>query len=141
MKVFAFEVEDKCPMCNWDTSHGYVIAKNEEEAKQKLKEEGFSCGSCLAEKIACEEYVVTEKEFNPDDYPDVYFPNWFEKEHFEMFVGRELADEEFEKIKEGLLDTDLANEVTEITREFVKDIIYEKVILPEKNKRKGNLKP
>jgi len=61
-----------------------------------------------------EKVAVKEKEFNSYDYPNLYFPNWFEKWHFEEMLGRKLTDEQFQEIK-NYLD------------EFVPDIISETI--------------
>lgn len=40
---------------------------------------------------------------NPNEtYKDYFFPNWFDKEHFSEFLGKELTDKDFQDWKEFL---------------------------------------
>lgn len=61
--------------------------------------------------------IITIREEDGIIYPNEikgwFFPNWFEKEHFEIFMGKDLTDEEFEYIK-GEIEEDLCDEVSEI---------------------------
>lgn len=130
MRVFAFTLEDyediveKCPECNWDTSIGYVIAKSKIEAENMLKNERFLCGSCLAEEIAMGDYVVAEK-FNPDDYPDLIFTQWLDKEDVEWYLGEKITDEEFQELKDRLESEEIADDCTEVITDRIREIYEE----------------
>ena len=39
-----------------------------------------------------------------EENKSLYIPQWFEKEHFEGLLDIKLTDEQFQEIKEGLLD-------------------------------------
>lgn len=128
MRVYAFLLEDylrgeqKCPECNWEVEVGYVLARNENEAKEELKERNFLCGNCMIDLIKKRGYIVSG-EFDSDDYPDMYFPNWFTKDHFELFLGKSLTDEEFYQLKESLeSDSSIADRISEIVREYLEDL-------------------
>ena len=59
-------------------------------------------------------------KFNPDDFPEIFFANWFEKEHFEWFLGKELTDKEFQELKKMMADDPIiADAVSEIIREHL----------------------
>ena len=105
-----FEGEIKCPSCNYETSVGF-----------SLDGENWYCGNCIADIIS-EDYIVAEKDFNPDDYPTTYFPNWYEKEYFEDIYGEELTDEEMMEIIEELRYSSIPDEVSEMVYELLPDL-------------------
>lgn len=117
MRVFAFNLEEetKCPECNWETNRVYVLARNKKLAEMLFKEGDFLCGNCLADKLvgeseALEDMVVAyAKYFDPDDY-DIAVPNWLTREDAEKYLGKELTDEEWEDLKEWVMD-ELMDEV------------------------------
>ena len=52
------------------------------------------------------------RKFSPRKYPNVLFPNWFEKTHAEQLTGREINKKEWERIVDYCPD-DLADGVSE----------------------------
>ncbi len=66
----------------------------------------------------------------PNKLKDWYFPNWFNKEHFELFLDLPLSDEQFEKLKEELENSNLMDEVSNLVREFLLD--YKKLFIKDK---------
>lgn len=95
-----FEEEIKCPSCNYETFIGFEFENSDD----------VYCGNCIADIIA-DEFIVAKKDFNPDDYPDVYFPNWYNKEYLEDTIGRQLTNEEFQEVKKELQNSNFADEV------------------------------
>lgn len=65
------------------------------------------------------------KTFNPNDYPDIYFPNWFYKEYFEIVLGEKISDEKFQEIKQKLDKTGLADEISELVDRYLYEVLYE----------------
>ncbi len=63
---------------------------------------------------------MNKKEFNPNNYPNIFFANWFEKEHFEWFLGKELTNDEFQEIKKQMEDDlIIADKVSEIVQDYI----------------------
>lgn len=59
-RLFTIVVEGAhCGGCNWESSHQYVLAKTEEEARQ-LYEDGEAglCGDCMCDMIVEAGYLV-----------------------------------------------------------------------------------
>ena len=59
----------------------------------------------------------------PNEIKGWYFPNWFEKEHFEQFMGKKkLTDKQFEAIKSFLTgETDIDDVISATVREYLSD--------------------
>lgn len=59
----------------------------------------------------------------PNDLKRWYFPNWFNKEHFSIYLGlkKDMSQLEFERWKKYLEDTSIADEVSIFMREFLND--------------------
>ena len=53
------------------------------------------------------------------DTEKVYVANWFNKEHFELFLNRKLTDKEFIDIKSDLDESFLCDEVSELVRDYL----------------------
>lgn len=64
-------------------------------------------------------YEITPQEFDPRHFSHVFFPNWFEKEHFEEILGRSLTNKEFNNLKNYLENTGLADKISEILHDFI----------------------
>ena len=105
-----FDEEIKCPLCNYETAVAFTLDGEE-----------WYCGNCIAGVIS-EDFIVVRKEFNPDDYPTTYFPNWYEKEHFEEVYGEELTDEEMMEIIKELRNSSIPDEVSEMVYEALPDL-------------------
>ena len=59
---------------------------------------------------------------NPNKLKGWFFPNWYEKEHFEEFLDKEMTDEEFEKFKTYLVDeTRIHDEISTTMGEYVRE--------------------
>lgn len=70
---------------------------------------------------------------------DWFFPNWFNKEHFEIFIGRRLSDNQFQRLKEYLLEyTDIWDEISNVVSGYLNESIrgghLEDVIRTKKKK-------
>lgn len=64
--------------------------------------------------------VETIGGINPNSIKGWYFPNWFNKEHFELMLSKKLNNAQFERIKEYLdRETDIADEVSRIVSEYL----------------------
>ena len=57
-----------------------------------------------------------------EQYPDLYFPNWFAKAHFEDILDLKLTDKQFQKIKEYLKDSGIEDKISEVMRECLFDL-------------------
>lgn len=62
----------------------------------------------------------------PNELKGWFFPNWFNKEHFEMFLCTTLSDKEFELWKKFLMEETniydcISNEVRGFLFEFLKE--------------------
>jgi hypothetical protein len=49
----------------------------------------------------------------------VFVPNWFDREHFEMFLGRDLSDSEFTEICQTLWENGIADRISEEIRDWI----------------------
>ena len=53
-----------------------------------------------------------------EEHQNLYIPQWFEKEHFEEFLGSKLSDKQFQKIKEYLIEGSyIADKISNEVRE------------------------
>ena len=65
-------------------------------------------------------YIYTGKNDDQDInfneiYHNLYIPQWFNKEHFEMFMKKKLTEKEFQNIKETILNEyDVENDISVI---------------------------
>jgi hypothetical protein len=60
---------------------------------------------------------------NPNELKGWFFPNWFEKEHFEEFLGRDImSSDEFELWKTFLEEeTDIYDKISNVVSEYLND--------------------
>ena len=69
--------------------------------------------------------VKTDRYGNirPNEIKGWYFPNWFEKEHFEGFMGKKkLTDKQFEALKIYLSnETNMHDDISATVREYLND--------------------
>jgi hypothetical protein len=54
----------------------------------------------------------------PNDLDRWYFPNWYDKEHFSEFLGRDLTDQQF-KILKTEMENDLMDEISDIVNAYL----------------------
>jgi len=74
-------------------------------------------------------FIGEEEVINPNEIKSWYFPNWFNKEHFEHFLDRKLTDEEFNELKIELSRSNICDVISEEVKEFlhlVKDDVFKK---------------
>lgn len=59
---------------------------------------------------------------NPNELKGWFFPNWYDKDHFEDFLGKKISKKDFEEFKEFLVDkTGIHDEVSNMMSEYVND--------------------
>ena len=59
VKIYRIEVDElKCPNCGWPTSLAYVIASSESEAKSLVESGEWLCGSCMADLLVDESFIL-----------------------------------------------------------------------------------
>jgi len=57
---------------------------------------------------------------DPNKKKGWFFPNWFNKDHFEVFLGEKISDKEFEAWKEYLMDeTNIFDAISNEVQGFV----------------------
>jgi len=80
-------------------------------------------------------YKIKEKcegVVNFNEIKDWFFPNWFNREHFEDFANRKFTDKQFEDIKTFLVEeTNMCDEISRIVSEYINEF-YEEVLKGDK---------
>lgn len=71
--------------------------------------------------------TLTETEVGGFDLSEmikvgVFVPNWFEKEHFEEFIGKKLTNEKFEELCSQLEEKGICDEVSRLIEEWLNRI-------------------
>ena len=51
-------VDDKCPHCRWRVSTAYVVASDEDEAKNLVENGIWLCGVCMADTLMDRGYTL-----------------------------------------------------------------------------------
>ena len=110
LKKEFFEEGLKCPSCNYETHTAF-----------SLDGEKWLCGNCTADLIS-EEYLVADRHFDPANFPDIYFPNWYYREDLEDIYGEKIADEKWERLKRELDNSGVPDEVSEIVYRYLPDL-------------------
>ena len=67
MKPFIVAHDEKCGNCNWRVSNIYVIAKDEDEAREIYKQNGAGlCAECICEMLmnSNREIIIWEKQID-----------------------------------------------------------------------------
>lgn len=59
-------------------------------------------------------------EFSPSNYPDIYFPNWFDRENIENYMGRKITNWEWTRLRES---DGQADYISEVVSEYVRDFL------------------
>ncbi len=63
-------------------------------------------------------------DFNKD-YENIFIPQWFNKSHFESFLGQNLTDKQFQRLKDHLTDGSgdyLADSISEDVRILLNEL-------------------
>ena len=58
LKVYRFGVDDKCPHCRWRVTTAYVVASDEDEAKNLMENGIWLCGNCMADMLVDRGYTL-----------------------------------------------------------------------------------
>ena len=58
MKIYRFRVDEKCPHCGWRVTTAYVVASDEDEAKNLMKSGIWLCGNCMADMLVDRGYTL-----------------------------------------------------------------------------------
>lgn len=73
----------------------------------------------FADLIPAHDYEFErDRAFDPDQFPNSYFPNWFDRHHVEEFAGRALTDAEWEEFRQSDGQADI---LSQLVREYVHD--------------------
>lgn len=80
----------------------------------------------MPDKIVKRKVKEVQSEYGKNLYPNEltgwFFPNWFNKEHFEEFGDVKMTDEQFEEFKKFLVDeTSIHDEISTTMGEFVRE--------------------
>ena len=107
MKLEKKHFKTNCHSCKCETNLAFSLDKK-----------NWFCGNCTAALIS-DNYIVADKHFDPDDFPDIFFPNWYHKEYFEETYGKNLTDERWQKLKYELQYSEIMDNVSEIVYELL----------------------
>ena len=58
MRIYRFGVDEKCPRCGWRVSMAYVVASDEDEAKNLVVNGIWLCGNCMADMLVDRGYTL-----------------------------------------------------------------------------------
>ena len=57
-RIYRFEVSENCPHCGWRVTMAYVMASNEDEAKNLMENGKWLCGNCIADTLVDRGYIL-----------------------------------------------------------------------------------
>ena len=58
LRIYRLGVDDKCPHCRWRVTTAYVVASDEDEAKNLMENSIWLCGNCMADMLVDEGYTL-----------------------------------------------------------------------------------